>query len=239
MTFNTSNLHVTIRNGSFKVPEKISSNGYTPTQYVDGASIVVKNNSGHTLRWIKFDIYCYRDEVTRGKWTTTVSPDGRLGNHRPISKTRGYEIFCVDENHSIKNGQTESILVPRAGSWSLLRCYGETADGERFVHHYASGITNNLKTTYHSGECFVATAAYQDANHPMVEELRFVRDEIFARTSAGRSFIAAYYRHGPKLAAIVRPRPTLRLAARSILTPIAMSVSAARRVISTIKASLG
>ena len=68
------------------------------------------------------------------------------------------------------------------------------------------------------GGCFVATCAYGDADHPDVAYLRLYRDDVLSRTAAGRRFITLYYRHGPRLAAWMAPRPRLKLLARRLLS---------------------
>ncbi len=49
-------------------------------------------------------------------------------------------------------------------------------------------------------QCFVATVAYGDPSHPDVVLLRRFRDEVLVRHTAGRAFIAWYWRTGPRLA---------------------------------------
>lgn len=62
--------------------------------------------------------------------------------------------------------------------------------------------------------CFVATAVYEDIDHPQVNALRRWRDGTLRRSVAGRLFIRLYYRVGPYLAQAVerfpRSRPVLR-----------------------------
>jgi len=76
--------------------------------------------------------------------------------------------------------------------------------------------------------CFIANAAFQDPKHPVVQDLRYVRDEVLNRTRSGRRFVAFYYRHSPRIAAAMASRPMLRAGARYVLTPIAVTVRGAR-----------
>ncbi|GAA4228381.1 hypothetical protein GGQ68_003463 [Sagittula marina] len=69
-----------------------------------------------------------------------------------------------------------------------------------------------------AGSCFVATAAYQNAWHPDVVDLRRLRDEHLVRTAPGRAFVAFYWRVGPVLAVPVRRSPGLSLIARTVLS---------------------
>lgn len=71
------------------------------------------------------------------------------------------------------------------------------------------------------GFCFVATAAYGAYDHGLVRELRGLRDEVLAPTAAGRAFVDAYYRFGPRWARAIRHHDTARGAARWALAPLA------------------
>ncbi len=86
-----------------------------------------------------------------------------------------------------------------------------------------------LPATFRAPSCFVTTAAYGDAGHPMVESFRCLRDEVLINHKAGRSFIDWYNRKGPELAAMIEHRPLLRAVTRMLLTPLAKVVLAFRR----------
>ncbi len=79
-----------------------------------------------------------------------------------------------------------------------------------------------------SGICFVATAAFGDANHPDVAFLRSFRDKVLSQHELGRDFIAIYQRIGPVLAGFVMNWRVLRRASRSA---IAMVVAGLRRFV--------
>ncbi|MNP60158.1 hypothetical protein D3C76_1552110 [compost metagenome] len=64
------------------------------------------------------------------------------------------------------------------------------------------------------GTCFVATAAYQDPQHPDVVYLRNFRDRTLVRYEKGRAFISWYWKIGPKLAQYLYRHPPLRMPAR-------------------------
>ena len=52
--------------------------------------------------------------------------------------------------------------------------------------------------------CIVATTVYGDPDHPQVRKLREYRDNVLLENSAGRVFVAAYYRYGEWFAVIPR-----------------------------------
>jgi len=68
--------------------------------------------------------------------------------------------------------------------------------------------------------CFVATAAYGDAAHPMVQILRNFRDAYLIKWPGGRWLVKEYYAHGPALADIIRNQPVALWVMRCLLAPI-------------------
>ena len=60
-----------------------------------------------------------------------------------------------------------------------------------------------------SGDCFIATACYQDPDAPEILVLREWRDTVLSRHTAGRAFINIYYRIGPSLAYGLKRHPSL------------------------------
>ncbi|MET0283026.1 MAG: CFI-box-CTERM domain-containing protein, partial [Polyangiales bacterium] len=68
--------------------------------------------------------------------------------------------------------------------------------------------------------CFIATAAYGSPLASEVGVLRRWRDRYLASHAPGRALIAAYYRVGPVMADVVRPRPWMRSIARGMIWPL-------------------
>ncbi|MGB5218027.1 MAG: type II secretion system protein [Smithella sp.] len=69
--------------------------------------------------------------------------------------------------------------------------------------------------------CFVATAAYGNPWHPMVQVLRDFRDRHLVNWPGGKWFIKEYYAHGPAAADMIRNRPIAMFAVRCLLAPAA------------------
>ncbi|MDP2852767.1 MAG: CFI-box-CTERM domain-containing protein [Smithellaceae bacterium] len=68
--------------------------------------------------------------------------------------------------------------------------------------------------------CFVATAAYGDPGHPMVQILRDFRDRYLLAWGGGRWLVEQYYAHGPAAADLIRNRPLAMGAVRGLLAPV-------------------
>ncbi len=68
-------------------------------------------------------------------------------------------------------------------------------------------------------DCFVATAAYGQPQHPMVLVLRQFRDRHLQTWRGGRALVKAYYVVGPELARFIKNRAWARTTARIFLLP--------------------
>jgi len=79
----------------------------------------------------------------------------------------------------------------------------------------------NPPPEYSGKQCFVTTAAYGDADHPVVEMLRQFRDRFLLPTDPGKALVQYYYEVGPSLAAAIEDKPIACLFVRLLLTPVA------------------
>lgn len=67
--------------------------------------------------------------------------------------------------------------------------------------------------------CFVATAAYGNPSHPMVQILRDFRDKQLVHWPGGVWFVKQYYQHSPALADLIRERSGVMFIVRCLLAP--------------------
>ena len=81
--------------------------------------------------------------------------------------------------------------------------------------------TSNPPPEYSGKQCFVTTAAYGDADHPVVEVLRQFRDRVLLPTDPGKALVRYYYEAGPSLAAAIEDKPLACLFVRLLVTPVA------------------
>ena len=79
----------------------------------------------------------------------------------------------------------------------------------------------NPPPEYSGKQCFVTTAAYGDADHPVVETLRRFRDRVLLPTSAGQALVRFYYDAGPSMAAAIEDKPAACMLVRLLVTPMA------------------
>jgi prepilin-type N-terminal cleavage/methylation domain-containing protein len=80
---------------------------------------------------------------------------------------------------------------------------------------------SNPPPEYSGKQCFVTTAAWGDADHPVVEVLRQFRDRILVHTAPGEALIRYYYEVGPSLASAIEDKPFACLIVRVLVLPMA------------------
>ncbi len=71
-----------------------------------------------------------------------------------------------------------------------------------------------------SGGCFIATVAFGSYQEGHVRILRQFRDTFLLTSMPGKAFVAWYYCHSPKYAAVIAGSPSLRSIARIVLLPV-------------------
>jgi len=103
------------------------------------------------------------------------------------------------------------------------------ASGEDETSGYGEGAYGAGGFGGSDPECFIATAAYDDA-HPTVGTLRAFRDDVLDTNPIGRSCIRLYYAISPPVARWIGRTERRRRAVRTLLAPI---TTAANRFIST------
>jgi hypothetical protein len=225
MAINHGDIIISTTYGAWPTTESISIRGYKAAGADFGLKISVRNNSNEVVLWCNVDIGLHHNSVVIRKAQFEDSTTKEIS-------TVGTETFVVGFG-SIEPGGTKESILPNQSrhskesdstNYTPLRCYGKTRNGD-FIFHLAQGYFPPVSVTgkdrpYDDLKCFIAHAAFQDTNHPVVCELRKARDEILKNNRAGRRFIAFYYRHSPRIASIIARRPILRAASRAVLKPL-------------------
>jgi hypothetical protein len=91
-------------------------------------------------------------------------------------------------------------------STDFLVRYRESRDGLSHLRSQLSQISGSSRPTSTPGGngCYIATMAYGDYDHPQVLVLRQFRDNVLAKSAAGRHFIRIYYALSPKLVQLLK-----------------------------------
>ena len=79
------------------------------------------------------------------------------------------------------------------------------------------GSSNPKTNSESNASCYIATMAYGSYDHPQVLQLRKFRDETLATSAYGRKFITGYYKASPKLVELLKGKPIINSAIRTLL----------------------
>ena len=159
------------------------------------------------LKGLKMQIYVL--DPSYGNFTETEIKRYNKNFERILEK---YDFYIEDGSYFYAtNDIVETSHVVSSIFREVYQCGGNLefkAEGD------LSSLSNTtkVKTTKKSGSCFVATAVYEDYDHPQVIRLRAFRDHFLSGSALGRILITIYYVVGPYLAILpTRSRVTKRL----------------------------
>ena len=85
------------------------------------------------------------------------------------------------------------------GNYECPHCYKSISYGSGGYTKAGGGYTSGS-----SDWCFIATAVYEDYNHPQVLTLREFRDKIMSTKSWSRNLIEIYYKNSPPIAGFLK-----------------------------------
>lgn len=121
------------------------------------------------------------------------------------------EVKSREQNIDYVTGK--KVAEDHIETWELLGKNGKLTR-QSVVSEIKTGAGKMRIESKSGATCFVASAAYDDPNHPDVMFLRWYRDTVLKEHMVGRWFIRWYWKVGPKLAIAVKKVPALRKTSR-------------------------
>jgi hypothetical protein len=118
---------------------------------------------------------------------------------------------------STSNGSLKGLGLNESSPTVLIQLADSNNDPITYSSPQDITITCNNSGSDH---CFIATACYGSLYNPHVALLRQFRDHFLLTNKPGQSFVAAYYRYSPPLAAFIADNETLKAVVRVFLTPL-------------------
>lgn len=117
-----------------------------------------------------------------------------------------FEVVAIDaaDNPSEPVFIGEVVPAPEEDFWERYKNAGGAANGEN---------------------CFIATAAFGDYDHPTVRILRRFRDRVLLASAAGRATVRLYYRISPPLADWIAQYTAVRYLTQGLLWPFVVVAS--------------
>jgi hypothetical protein len=82
---------------------------------------------------------------------------------------------------------------------------------ERYTNAFILSLLCVEVKKFYKGFCFIATAVYEDYNHPQVMVLREFRDKYLLTNKLGTKFVNVYYKYSPVFADYVKGKKYLHI----------------------------
>ncbi len=169
-----------------------------------------------TLRWNevaaaeRYHVYSRTDTASPYSFAGAMPAPGTQFFHRNLSDgvTYEYVVTAIDAKNNESADSVPAWATPGTGEYGLGDAPAPAPEGRGPV------------PVGPGGGCFIATAAY---GSPLAEEISVLsgfRDAYLAKSSAGSSFVNAYYRFSPAVSEVVAGSAFLRFLARLHLAPV-------------------
>ena len=163
------------------------------------------------LKGLKMRIYVCLDPSYELNFTETEIKRYKKNFERILEN---YDFYIEDGSYFYAtNDIVETSHVVSSIFCDVYQCGGNLEfEAEGDLSSVVDKIRSSAERVKKSGSCFVATAVYEDYDHPQVIRLRAFRDHFLSGSALGRILIRIYYVVGPYLAILpTRSRVTKRL----------------------------
>ena len=140
--------------------------------------------------------------------------------------TKKYSNYCarVKSLNKIGNDTQPEVEIFLAKTEDELPFKQPTKYILRTIYGSGNSVTyevvNAERNNDNNKSCFVATAAYQNINHPNVDYLRWYRDSHLMPNKFGKMFITIYYIVGPLISIPVKKYQFINKITRKIINRI-------------------
>lgn len=220
-----------VEEDNFRPPEDIRK------RYVN----FILNTFEKDVEWVNFEVF-YRVDSKRTSHTSVIVDGSSRGStftylvetytrykwkHGPISASTKQNAPSGIVNFEREWVYNNSFFENEFKYISLLSVSGQYCDGQKFAffHPAASEFKGrkefSIENLISQNSCFVATAAFDDQAHPVVQSLRDFRDKSLTRSKIGLCIVKVYYLLGPSAARVLNDNSWAKPAVRAMLAAFA------------------
>lgn len=148
--------------------------------------------------------------VSNGISTNDVVAIQACSNYSKVSEFKNLVDFLFSKLGPIQINQVKHICY-----WKDVKA----AQAKSTAKKVGSTISNAT-----DGNCYIATMAYGDYNHPQVIELRKFRDDFLSKSILGLYFIKFYYKYSPLLVEKLKDKSKINELIRAFLDQLIKSI---------------
>jgi len=149
-------------------------------------------------------------------WTDNSINESGFGIERRSDPSKPFSLVATVGLNT--TSYRDSGLIPGTTYYYRLKAFNPAGDSV-YSNEAITIIWWGYGDSDHQGPCFIATAAYGSYLHPFVKILRDFRDNVLLLSSAGKTFVAWYYRVSPPMARVIAKNSVLSAGARVMLLP--------------------
>lgn len=156
-------------------------------------------------------------------------------------ESSGYVCYKMKDQYAIEflyasysdNELFDSSNKSNNDIWEAVRNKAQYSSYERIIYNCKTkelldldGVAKRIKRwneeedkvrRSNSGDCYIATMAYHDINHPKVQVFRMFRDNTLVNYEAGRRFISFYYAYSPSWVKVLKGKKRINYVIRKLL----------------------
>lgn len=186
--------------------------------------IIMKN---HAEAAICYEKYLRIVEFVLEKKRENFQADQFKDNPKEVSLIVGalwalVEIYDLHPNYHRKQEQAAVKLGELVSYTNLFTSIIKAASAKRKIAKNPRAYRALLKTAnVRTGNCFIASIAFESRNDPTLITLRAFRDQVLSASPIGRIFVRTYYRWSPGLANRLQHYQKVKNLLRQVLPPFA------------------
>lgn len=187
--------------------------------------VMLKN---HADAAVCYEKYLRIIEIVFEKQRKDIKPEFFKDNPREVSLIVGalwglVEIYDLHEKYAAKQEDFATKLGELVSFTNLFTSIIKTASVKKKIARNPRAYKILLKSAnVKTGNCFIASIAFESRNDPTLVILRSFRNQVLATNTIGRLFIRLYYRWSPGLANRLQHQKWVKSSLHKLLPPLAL-----------------
>lgn len=222
-----------LSNASFLAAEQIISENYRKSLWKNRLSLIKQARNqialkNHAEAAVSYEKYLRIIELTFEKKRTDIRPEFFKDNPREVTLIVGalwalVEIYDAHPSYYKKQEECATKLGELVSYTNLFTSIIKKASARKARAQNPRAYKMLLRAAnIKTGNCFIASIAFESRNDPTLIILRAFRNEILSSHFIGKSFVRLYYRWSPGLANRLQHHKWIKTALRAILPPFAL-----------------
>jgi hypothetical protein len=226
-------LSKSLSNASFLQAEQTIQANYKKNLWKNRLVLVKQARSylmlkNHAEAAVAYEKYLRIIEFVYDKKRSEIGPEMFKDNPREVTLIVGalwalVEIYDLHPNYAQKQEEFAVKLGELVSYTNLFTSIVKVASAKRKFSKNPRAYRAILKAAnVKSGNCFIASIAFESRNDPTLVILRAFRNQVLTPHPAGKTFVRLYYKWSPGLANRLQHHKWVKKVLKTVLPPIAL-----------------